>query len=119
MQWVGLGMGPQMAGANIFIMYAAGDGNITLSPRLGKGEYMPEYNPAAKFTLLEGSGISNGVMIANVKCKSFSLSPLHVHIREPIQVTNVATRRQLQKLEWWYLEHNIFLLSLDLCLEGR
>jgi hypothetical protein len=57
-----------MAGANIFIMYAASDSNITLSPRSGEGGFQPLFNSAARITLLEGTGISNGVMTANVRC---------------------------------------------------
>lgn len=57
-----------MPGANIFIMYAASDSNITLSPRSGKGQFQPLFNSAARITLLEGTGISNGVMTANVRC---------------------------------------------------
>jgi Cytochrome domain of cellobiose dehydrogenase len=55
----------------MFVMYASGSDNITLSPRLGKGEYQPRLNSAAQTTLLEGTGISsNGVMTANIRCDS-------------------------------------------------
>lgn len=65
----------QMAGANYFVVYgnAAAD-NVTLSPRLSGGHSMPTYNAAAKVTLLDGSGISNGTMTANIKCM-FRLDP--------------------------------------------
>lgn len=70
-QWLGLGQGRGMAGANMFVMYASGSNNVTLSPRLGRGEFEPEVNSAAQITLLEGSGISpNGVMTANIRCDS-------------------------------------------------
>ena len=70
MQWIGLGEGNQMAGANIFVIYAAADGkNVTLSPRSGQGHKQPEANQQAQVSLLDGSGISNGVMTANVRCK--------------------------------------------------
>ena len=69
-QWVGLGQGPRMAGANIFIVYSdAANTNVTLSPRLGKGEFEPEFDTAAQVTLIEGTGIANGMMTANVRCK--------------------------------------------------
>ena len=59
-----------MKGANIFIIYSdASNNNVTLSPRLGKGEFEPEYDSAANVTLLEGSGIANGMMTANVRCE--------------------------------------------------
>jgi hypothetical protein len=57
-----------MAGANIFIMYAASDTNVTISPCSGKGEFQPLFNSDARVTLLDGSGISNGVMTANIRC---------------------------------------------------
>jgi Cytochrome domain of cellobiose dehydrogenase len=70
-QWLGLGQGLTMSGANMFIMYAASSSNITLSPRSGEGHIQPPYNSAAKITLLEGTGISSdGVMTANVRCDS-------------------------------------------------
>jgi hypothetical protein len=60
-----------MKGANIFVMYADASGsNVTLSPRLGVGHVEPESDTTANVTLLDGSGISNGIMTANVKCKS-------------------------------------------------
>lgn len=77
-----------MAGANIFVMsvdinvdthgatlttlrYTSGDGqNVTLSPRLGKGHTMPLHDDSANVTLLEGSGVSNGKMTANVRCSN-------------------------------------------------
>lgn len=70
-QWLGLGQGLTMLGANMFIMYAASSSNITLSPRSGEDHIQPLYNSAAKITLLEGTGISSdGVMTANVRCSS-------------------------------------------------
>ena len=71
--WVGLGQGHQMSGSNMFVVYTSADGqNVTLSPRLGTGHSMPEYNQAANVSLLAGSGVSNGVMTANVRCGSCS-----------------------------------------------
>ncbi|KAL9105876.1 MAG: hypothetical protein Q9227_009039 [Pyrenula ochraceoflavens] len=70
-QWLGLGQGSEMAAANIFIMYSASSSNITVSPRLGKGNFEPLFNPSAQITVLEGSGISeSGLMTANVRCDS-------------------------------------------------
>ena len=60
-----------MAGANIFIIYADASGNnVTLSPRLGTGEVEPDFDTAAQVFLLEGSGVANNVMTANVRCMS-------------------------------------------------
>lgn len=76
--WVGFGYGSMMAGATIFVMYADGNGNVTVSPRSGVGHVMPKYNDQASITLLAGSGVMNGNMTANFKCKSlfFNRSPL-------------------------------------------
>lgn len=70
-QWTGLGIGKQMAGAIIFMMYPDGQGNVTISARDGgSGHVEPQFNSSlmAGVTLLEGSGVNGGVMRANVKC---------------------------------------------------
>lgn len=60
-----------MANSNMFIVYTSGSGNnVTLSPRSTTSHQAPSPNDAAQVTLLEGSGVSNGVMTANVRCKS-------------------------------------------------
>jgi hypothetical protein len=66
-QWLSLGQGSQMSGANMFVVYAASASNITLSPRFGLGHFEPVYNPDAVVHLLDDSGISNGVMTASVR----------------------------------------------------
>ena len=77
-QWIGLGQGGQMAGSNIFVIYTDASGtNVTLSPRLGKGEVQPLYDNGTQAFLLEGSGIANGNMTANVRCKSSLLFAFH------------------------------------------
>lgn len=69
MQWIALGQGSQMAGGNMFIIYADSTGNnVTLSPRASTGEVEPTAASSSTVTLLEGSGISNSVMTANVLC---------------------------------------------------
>lgn len=67
-----MGIGQGMVGATIFVMYADGTGNVTISPRNGVGHVMPLFNPDAQVTLLAGSGVSNGVMTANVKYSAAS-----------------------------------------------
>lgn len=73
-EWVGLGIGTQMAGSHIFVMYANGD-NVTLSARDGQGLVEPLFDSSlySGIELLEGSGISNGVMTANVRCTTCTL----------------------------------------------
>ncbi|KAF2149095.1 iron reductase domain protein [Myriangium duriaei CBS 260.36] len=67
--WAAIAQGSQMAGANMFIMYQNADGsNVTVSPRTASGEVMPHHDTTAQITLLEGSGVSNGVMTANIRC---------------------------------------------------
>jgi hypothetical protein len=67
--WIGFGQGTGMSGAKMFIIYASSSGNnVTLSPRKGSGHVQPSFDSSAQVTLLEGSGISNNVMTANIKC---------------------------------------------------
>jgi hypothetical protein len=73
LQWVALGTGSAMSGANMFLMYEDGQGNVTLSPRLGRGHIPPTLDTsatAARLTLLAGSGVSDdgATMTANVAC---------------------------------------------------
>ncbi|KAH7402255.1 hypothetical protein DE146DRAFT_460671 [Phaeosphaeria sp. MPI-PUGE-AT-0046c] len=70
-EWAALGQGRGMSGANIFVVYTSSDGkNVTLSPRTASGYSQPSFNSDAQVTLLEGSGVSNGMMTANVKCSN-------------------------------------------------
>lgn len=57
-----------MAGSSIFVIYSNGKGNVTLSARQGVGEVQPQHDTRANVTLLEGSGIQGGRMVANVLC---------------------------------------------------
>lgn len=61
----------------MFIVYTDGSGNVTLSPRLGTGHTMPQFNSDAQVSLLEGSGVSNGKMVANVRCKHAEMINLY------------------------------------------
>ncbi|KAK5165924.1 uncharacterized protein LTR77_008848 [Saxophila tyrrhenica] len=70
-QYVALGQGSQMAGSNMFVMYTSADGtNVTVSPRIGTGNVMPLHDTSADIEVLEGSGVSNGIMTANVRCSN-------------------------------------------------
>ena len=71
LQWLAWGQGSQMQGANIFVVYASADGNnITVSPRLGVEHVEPLHNAQARLSVLDGSGISNGIITANIRCDS-------------------------------------------------
>ncbi|KAF1999794.1 iron reductase domain protein [Amniculicola lignicola CBS 123094] len=70
-EWVALGQGTRMSGSNMFIVYTSSNGNnVTLSPRLADGYSPPSFNGDAQVTLLGGSGVFDGKMIANVRCSS-------------------------------------------------
>ncbi|CAI7654607.1 unnamed protein product [Penicillium glandicola] len=66
-QWFALGQGMQMAGANMFVVYTSGNA-VTVSPRSGVGEIQPLYNEDAQITILNGSGVHDSVITANVRC---------------------------------------------------
>ncbi|KNG89419.1 cellobiose dehydrogenase [Aspergillus nomiae NRRL 13137] len=71
LQWFAWGQGSRMQGANIFVVYASGDGlNVTVSPRLGVEHVEPLYNQQARISVLDGTGIHDGTMTANVRCDS-------------------------------------------------
>ncbi|KAG6029927.1 hypothetical protein E4U41_000228 [Claviceps citrina] len=66
--WVGLGIGSNMAGADMFVMYEDGRGNVTLSTRESPKHVMPTYRARKGVALLAGSGVVDGHMVANVRC---------------------------------------------------
>lgn len=60
-----------MANSNMFVVYTSSSGsNVTISPRTTSSHSPPDANPNTRLQLLEGSGVSNGVMTANVKCSN-------------------------------------------------
>lgn len=67
-QWAALGIGSRMSGAEMFIIYQNGDGNVTLSTRDGRGHVMPEFSQRSDIELLDGSGVEGDLMVANVRC---------------------------------------------------
>ncbi|KAM0431313.1 hypothetical protein ACHAPT_005287 [Fusarium lateritium] len=71
-QWVALGTGTGMSGSTMFVMYQDGSGNVTLSTRKGHGHDMPEYSPLQGVKLLEGTGVSNKTMVANIQCNGLT-----------------------------------------------
>ncbi|KAM4055119.1 cytochrome domain of cellobiose dehydrogenase [Hirsutella rhossiliensis] len=70
--WIGLGTGSKMQGSDMFVMYANGMNNVTLSTRSGTGHTMPQHVERNDVQLVEGSGISNGQMVANIQCNGCS-----------------------------------------------
>ncbi|RDL42332.1 CBD9-like protein [Venustampulla echinocandica] len=76
-QWVGLGIGRQMAGSTMFVVYADGAGNVTVSGRNGgQGHNEPALDTSLMtgVTVLAGSGVANGVMTAFVHCTTCTLA---------------------------------------------
>lgn len=68
LKWLALGQGYQMTDGNLFVVYADNADNVTLSPRKAPGHYQPVYDPEIQAYLLEGSGIGDGLMTANIRC---------------------------------------------------
>lgn len=66
-RWFALGQGTRMEGANMFVAYTSGD-SVTVSPRSGIAEVEPLYNKDAQITMLDGSGVHDGVITANIRC---------------------------------------------------
>ncbi|KAF8443399.1 hypothetical protein BGX38DRAFT_1272040 [Terfezia claveryi] len=67
--WAGVGLGSQMKGATIFVIYPnAAKTNLTLSPRTGKGRFEPEHDSSIDATVLEGTEIKDGKWIMNFVC---------------------------------------------------
>lgn len=67
--WVAFGIGEGMSGARIFIMYADGKGNVTVSARKSTGHVQPRQDGTLQkgLVLLGGSGVEGGQMTANFK----------------------------------------------------
>ncbi|KAK6524662.1 hypothetical protein TWF281_011564 [Arthrobotrys megalospora] len=77
--WIALGIGSGMTGSHIFVVYTDGSGNVTVSARAGQGHFEPQFSSDAEITVLEGSGIVSGSLIANVRCDNcLSLGRLSV-----------------------------------------
>ena len=69
-QYLAMGQGSMMSGSNMFIVYLDASGeNVTLSPRIGRGHRMPQFSPDATVSLIEGSGVTDGKLTANIRCE--------------------------------------------------
>ncbi|KAF8466431.1 hypothetical protein BDZ91DRAFT_658116, partial [Kalaharituber pfeilii] len=67
--WAGVGIGNRMRNALIFAIYPATDGNnVTLSPRIGRGNFEPEPESSIDIDILGGTGIKDGTMTVNFVC---------------------------------------------------
>ncbi|KAJ5363479.1 uncharacterized protein N7496_009192 [Penicillium cataractarum] len=72
-EWLALGQGAAMHGSSMFVVYTSGE-NVTLSPRAGTGHYEPLYDKHSQASLINGSGVHNGVITANIRCDGCSFS---------------------------------------------
>jgi hypothetical protein len=62
-----------MSGSTMLVIYQDGSGNVTLSTRKGHGHDMPIYEDMSSIKLVEGSGVSNGTLVANIYWKDASI----------------------------------------------
>lgn len=62
-----MGIGKQMAGSTIFVVYTNGLGNVTVSPREGAGHFEPQLNSSKTVTVLSGSKADANTVVANFK----------------------------------------------------
>ncbi|PYH99639.1 CBD9-like protein [Aspergillus ellipticus CBS 707.79] len=69
-KWFALGQGSQMTDGNMFIVYSASEHNVTLSTRRASGHVEPVYDSSIEAHLLDGSGVHDGVMTANIRCNN-------------------------------------------------
>jgi hypothetical protein len=70
-EWVGFGLGGQMAGTLMFITYASEDGkNVTVSPRIATSHVMPQHTSDVTVDLLPGTGIIDDLFVVNAKCNN-------------------------------------------------
>ncbi|OLL26642.1 Cytochrome b561 and DOMON domain-containing protein [Neolecta irregularis DAH-3] len=67
--WAAVGIGKEMAGALMFVLYKNGE-NLTVSTRLGTSHNQPEQYNMANITVESGTGIINGRMVANIHCSN-------------------------------------------------
>ncbi|KZF24428.1 iron reductase domain protein [Xylona heveae TC161] len=71
-QWAAVGAGGGMTGALMFVIYPAksDSSNVTLSPRIGRGHFMPTFAPSIDIEVLDGTSISDDVWTVNAKCSN-------------------------------------------------
>ncbi|KFY93968.1 hypothetical protein V498_04142 [Pseudogymnoascus sp. VKM F-4517 (FW-2822)] len=69
-QYVGIGIGTQMAGSTIFAVYTDGNGNVTVSPRDGAGHFEPQHSSSKSVTILDGSKADANTVVANFKYRA-------------------------------------------------
>ncbi|OJJ46673.1 hypothetical protein ASPZODRAFT_152120 [Penicilliopsis zonata CBS 506.65] len=125
LRWMALGQGSRMTHGNLFIVYSASADNVTLSTRKALGHYEPVYDSEVEATLLDGSGIVDGVMTANIRCDNcmhlFSGKSIMGSASEWVWAVNKGAAlystnvsQHLTQHDW----HGIFSLDLTLATGG-
>lgn len=66
--WAAVGIGRQMRGALMFIVYPDGNGGVTVSTRLGTGQREPDVAGGMEVEVMD-AGVRGGRMVADVKCE--------------------------------------------------
>ncbi|OBT88244.1 hypothetical protein VE02_02776 [Pseudogymnoascus sp. 03VT05] len=68
--WVAVGVGSDMAGSLMMIMYSASDNqHVTISPRIATGHSEPTFTTDVQVEVLDGSSIQNGFFVMNALCR--------------------------------------------------
>lgn len=60
-----------MAGSLMFVIYQDGNGGITISPRRGRGHFLPQYDESVEIEQLDGTEVGDQAMVANFECERF------------------------------------------------
>ncbi|CAI6092710.1 unnamed protein product [Clonostachys chloroleuca] len=71
--WVGIGVGKSMLDAMMFVVYKGTNDSVTVSMRTGEHHTPPVYTPTTKVQVLDGSGVADGRMVAEVKYADFNM----------------------------------------------
>jgi hypothetical protein len=71
--WVGIGVGKSMLDAMMFVVYKGTNDSVTVSMRTGEHHTPPVYTPTTKVQVLNGSGVADGRMVAEVKYADFNM----------------------------------------------
>lgn len=115
-----------MTSGNLFVVYSASPDNVTLSPRTAYDHVEPLHNPDIQAFLLDGSGIENGTMTANVRCDNCMRLYNGKHLLnssndwvwavnrgQPLHSSNVSYT--LNQHDW----HGIVSLNLEDAIDGN
>jgi hypothetical protein len=94
--WVAWGIGASMTDSSlVFLAYRSSDGkSITVSPRLATQHSEPQYLPvrSVNIKVLEGSGISNGMIVINAMCSNCrSWTGNSINVKSTSQAMILAT----------------------------